>query len=386
MTGIDAKRPIEIINAHARARLACDRVRAVIHGRQPDRIHFCDSPWAEFTQRYLRERGLPAETSIAEHFDFDYTIMQPETGPWPSEAGEVEQESGGYVVARDSYGLVMRRKPGVQSVPQQVDCKIKTPRDLERFPFEDPADPERSAGLGKRLPAVCERFCPVLKLGGPFSRTWRLRGMSQFLLDMAADEAFAKDMALRMTDHLIAVGVATAERLDWPPIMLHIADDFAATEAPMMSPLSYERVLLPNLKKMVDTFHAMGFKVSYESEGNVGPMLGLLDASGVDGLAHMEPRAGLFMEEIRERFGDRFFFKGNVCNTLVLPSGDRKAIAREVLRVLSAATDGRYMRLSAHSIGPDVSSDSYDYFRGLMNRYGRYPMELEGLQREMAQP
>jgi hypothetical protein len=71
---------------------------------------------------------------------------------------------------------------------------------------------------------------------------------------------------------------------------------------------------------------------------------------------------------------------GNVCNTRVLPSNDRKAIGREVRRVLKASVDGHYLGLSAHSIGPDVSSDAYDYFFGLMNRYGRYPMDLEGLE------
>jgi uroporphyrinogen decarboxylase len=160
---------------------------------------------------------------------------------------------------------------------------------------------------------------------------------------------------------------------------MHIADDFASTFAPLVSPGAYERIFLPNLRRMVDAFHALGFRVSYESEGNIGPMLDLLDASGVDGLAHMEPRAGMTIAGIRARFGKRFFVMGNVCNTLVLPSNDRAAIAREVHRVLSAAGEGGYLGLSAHSIATDVTSDTYDWFFGLMDRYGRYPLRLDGL-------
>jgi hypothetical protein len=133
---------------------------------------------------------------------------------------------------------------------------------------------------------------------------------------------------------------------------------------------------------MVDAFHGLGFRISYESEGNIAPMLDLLDASGVDGLAHMEPRAGMEIGTIRERFGGRFFVMGNVCNTLVLPSNDRRTIAREVRRVLRAATDGGYLSLSAHSVGPDVSSDAYDWFFLLMDRFGRYPIRLDDLDRE----
>ena len=53
-----------------------------------------------------------------------------------------------------------------------------------------------------------------------------------------------------------------------------------------------------------------------------------------------------------------------------------------MLRVLGAARDGRYIGLSAHSVGTDVSSDAYDYFHGLMARFGRYPLDLGELERE----
>lgn len=373
----------QIIDAHPRAKLACDRVRAVVNGEVPDRIPFCDSFWPEFAVRYRRDRDLSPDVSLAEHFDFDYVSTSTVThGPWPREAGVVGREPGGYLLRRSEYGLVTREIEGAMGVPQHVGRKIEEKHDLDRYAFEDPGDSERSAAIEKSLPGICTRFCPVFKLGGPFSRSWQLRGLSQFLLDIAADPVFAREMVDRMTDHMIACGIAAIERLDPPRILWHIADDFAATNAPLISPKAYEAIFLPNLKKMVDALHEQGFKVSYESEGNVRPMLEFLDASGVDCLAHMEPRAGLYIGEIRQRFGDRFTFMGQICNALVLPSNDRVAVAREVLRVLSAATDGHYMTLSAHSIAPDVSSDTYDYFWGLMDRYGRYPMDLSGLKVE----
>ena len=150
----------------------------------------------------------------------------------------------------------------------------------------------------------------------------------------------------------------------------------------MFSPRTYERVFLPNLKKMVAAFHERGFKVSYESEGNVWPMLDLLDESRIDGLANMEPRAGMRLERIRQRFGPRFFVWANVCNVEVLPSGRPARIRQEVHRVLSAAAAGGYMGLSAHSIGSDVSPDAYDCFWRLMRRYATYPIDAGRLLRE----
>lgn len=370
-----------IIESHPRARLACDRVARVVRGGLPDRVPFIDSYWPEFTERYLGEHGLPPDTPMTERFDHDLLLLSPVMGPWPAQAGVLSREPDGYVVEMDEFGLIVRKHARRESVPQQLDCRIHTHADLDRFPFEDPADPARSARIEAELPRCCERFCPVFKLGGPFSRTWRLRGLARFLEDIAGDEDFVRDMVGRMTGHLIAVGKAAVERLEWPRVQMHIADDFASTFAPLFSPRSYERVFLPHLARMVDTFHAAGFKISYESEGNVDPMLDLLAESGVDGLAYMEPRAGMTLEGIRGRFGGRFFVMGNVCNTRVLPSNDRRAIAREVYRVLSGAAGGGYLGLSAHSIGPDVSSDSYDYFFALMNRYGRYPIDLAELEK-----
>ena len=361
-----------------RAQLAHDRVRAVIDGKRPDRIPFSDSYWVEFRVRYLQERGLPADTSLSEHFDHDLAVLTPIMGPWPSDRADLGTDADGNRVSRDDFGLVTRTCPGPTTMSQQVECKIKDPADLDRFPFEDPTDGMRTEALQRALPRACRRYCPVLKTGGPFSRTWRLRGLQQFLEDLAGDPPFAAEMVRRMTDHLIAVAVTAAKRLAFPRVLLHIADDFAATHSPLLSPRTYEDILLPNLARMVRAFHELQFKVSYESEGNVSPMLDLLAEAGVDGLANMEPRAGMLIEDIRDRFGDRFFVWGNICNVNVLPSGDPSAIRREVHRVLAATKDGGYMGLSAHSIGPDVSSDAYDLFWNLMNRSGRYPMDLPG--------
>ena len=369
------------LRRHPRALQAYERVHAVLHGRLPDRVPFCDGYWPDFRTRYLAERGLPPETDLREHFDHDFVLMAPTMGPWPSREGTLGTDAAGHVLRRDDYGLVTADMPGAMSMSVHVDYAVKERRDLDRLPFEDPADESRSERIVQELPRTCTRFCPVFKLGGPFSRTWRLRGIQQFLEDLALDEAFAREMVERITDHLIAVGLSAVERTGIPRVQLHVADDFAAVHAPLFSPAVYERVFLPNLKRLLAPFRALGFKVSYESEGNTWPMLEFLDEAGVDALAYMEPRAGMRIERIRERWGDRFVVLGNVCNVRVLPGGDRSEIAREVHRVLSAAAHGGYMGLSAHSIGTDISADAYDYFWSLMDRFARYPMDLAELAR-----
>jgi hypothetical protein len=50
-----------------------------------------------------------------------------------------------------------------------------------------------------------------------------------------------------------------------------------------------------------------------------------------------------------------------MCNAFVLPSGDREAIRRSVLEILECARDGGVV-IGAHSIGPDVSVSTYQYY------------------------
>ena len=371
--GARGQRWLDIIDAHPRAKLAFDRVEAVTRGRIPDRVPFCDYFWPAFAKRYRRERNLAPEVTLAEHFDFDYQdTMAPLHGPWPGRAGVVNRDADGYVVKRNEFGLLTRELDGPMSMPQHLGSLVEEKKDLDRIPFEDPADPRRWEQVKARLPDVCTRFAPIFKLGGPFSRAWQMRGLSRFLMDVAEDEPFVMELVTRLTDHMIAVGMAMIDALDLPATHWHIADDFAAVKGPLISPASYERVIYPNLKRMVDALHSRGYTVSFESEGRTAPMLSLLDAAGVDGLAHLEPRAGMLAGDIRERYGDRFFIMGNVCNTQVLPSNDRAQVEAEVRRVLQAGQDGRLMHLSAHSIAPDVTSDTYDYFWNLMNELGRY--------------
>lgn len=69
--------PAQIIDAHPRARLACDRVAAVLRGERPDRVPFMDSYLEGFAERYRRERGLPPDASLAERFDHDLVLLAP---------------------------------------------------------------------------------------------------------------------------------------------------------------------------------------------------------------------------------------------------------------------------------------------------------------------
>ena len=80
--------------------------------------------------------------------------------------------------------------------------------------------------------------------------------------------------------------------------------------------------------------------------------------------------------QIKKKYNNKLSFIGNVCNVIVLPKGSKEDIKREVLRVLSIAKEGGYIGGSAHSVGPDIPVESYEYMIELFRKYGIYPLGL----------
>ena len=70
-------------------------------------------------------------------------------------------------------------------------------------------------------------------------------------------------------------------------------------------------------------------------------------------------------------YGEKIILFGVVCNTEILPSGDRKAIRRHVEPLVELAKDGGVV-LGTASVAGDISPEAYDYYMKLVR-------ELQGL-------
>src|SRR3972149_5414380 len=109
----------------------------------------------------------------------------------------------------------------------------------------------------------------------------------------------------------------------------------------MFSPKTFEQVFLPCYKKMVSTLKQAGArKVLVHSDGNIEAILDMLIDAGVDGINPVEPRSGMDMPTLKSKYDGRLCFVGGLCNSVILPGGDRQEIFRHVSRLLEAAAGG----------------------------------------------
>ena len=103
------------------------------------------------------------------------------------------------------------------------------------------------------------------------------------------------------------------------------------------------------------------------------PLLDLIVDVGFQGLNPVEPRTTMDVVEIREKYGEKLGMVGGLDNSVVLPRGDRAEIRAHVQHCLSIVKEGGFV-IGAHTIGPDISVDTYDYVSELIDEYNRSEM------------
>ncbi len=349
-----------------------ERVRRALNFELPDRVPIFDSFWAEFTAAWRAEKNPPEGADIRDYYGVDITIAVGDESLAPTRA-ETLEETDQYVIRRDGWGRVIRTIPGGYFY-EQLEPGLQQPADLSHLHVDPPDLEVRYQSLDARIEQLKQRFCVFAKTGGPYIRTHFVRDEPEFLMDMAADPVFARELAMWMADHLTAIGLEELRRWDLYDNGLWIFDDMASNQGPMFSPRTAEQILAPAWSSMVQRFKAAGAqKVILHSDGNIGPLLDLFLDLGFDGINPVEPKAGLDAVALREKYGDRLVLIGGLCNAQVLPEGNPEKVRQHVKRVLSAGKDGGLI-IGTHSIGPDISVATYDLVNETVRELGRYPM------------
>jgi hypothetical protein len=343
---------------------------AALNGQRPDRMPIFNGFWPEFRAVWSREKGEAGSVNPVDYYGIDIRICTPDETPYPSRIREVRRD-GRNVWRVDGYGRLIRSVTGAH-FDEVLENPIKTHRDLDANPFDAVVDDDRYTGFLDRVEREREGRCCFCKVGGPYLRTTYIRGETAFLMDIASDPTFARELANRMGDFLTGIGLEALRRSGLQQNGIWIYDDIAYNHNPMFSPDAFERVFLPAYGKMVRAFKAAGAsKVVLHSDGNIGPLLDMLVDAGFDGINPVEPRAGLDIVALKAQYGDRLALIGGMCNAFVLPSGSFEEIRGATRRILEAGADGGIV-IGTHSIGDDVPVRNYECYHETVMTEGRY--------------
>ncbi len=353
---------------HAEAMNAKQRVTAVLNFREADRVPRMFNSFDETFLRSWRERHGDIGPDVFSGSDL--TVAVADETPWPTRAGVVEERAGERVI-RNGWGWLERRAGGTYFA-EMFDRALEGRPDPDTLVFDDPLLDRRYGAAARSFETSSKRLYVMGKTGGPYLRVAMMRGEEDFWMDIVDDPGWVKAMVDRVADHITAVGLESLRRFGCRDTGMAIYDDCAANWGPFVGPHTYERIFLPALRRMIAAYKAAGAaKVMLHSDGNVLPLLDMWVDAGVDALNPIEYRLGMDPVKLREQYGNRLACVGGVCNTEILPRGDRAELRDHVRHLFQAAAGGGFIMATA-SIGGDVSASTFEYFVELLYELDPY--------------
>ena len=337
-------------------------VEQALSFQRPERLPVFDGFWSEFQESWRAKRPDAGTEGIEEYYWLDLKVPVANECLFPSRARVLRQD-GEDVYRDDGWGRVVRTRPGTYFM-EPVSRLLQTRADLDRIAFEPTAVDGRYAGLVAEAARQQGLGRAVfVKIGGLFIRSSWFRGETEFLMDMVLDQEFARAVVEKLADHLLGIGLESLRRTGAGPCGVWIYDDMCNARGPMFSPAVFEALFLPVYRRLIAALKAAGARrVLLHCDGNLTPLLDLVVAAGFDGINPVEFGAGMDVGELLPRYWGKLAFVGGVCNTHILPRGNPAEIRQHVARLAAAGRDGGLV-IGTHSIGPDISVESYELYR-----------------------
>ncbi|HLB47742.1 MAG TPA: uroporphyrinogen decarboxylase family protein [Anaerolineales bacterium] len=194
------------------------------------------------------------------------------------------------------------------------------------------------------------------RIGSLFEIGWQLRGLEEFMMDLASNPSIPMYIMDRLTEiHLEntrRVLELAGDRLD----MVYFYDDVGTQNSLMISKKMWKEFVRPHHVKIIELAHRYGKPVMYHTDGAIYPLIPDFIEMGVDVLNPIQPDAkGMEMQKLKDEFGDKLVFHGGVDIMRTLPRGTREQVVAEVKeRVRVLGKNGGYILCSSHHIQPDT--------------------------------
>ena len=159
-----------------------------------------------------------------------------------------------------------------------------------------------------------------------------LRGTENFLMDMAIDPDFARDLLEKIGNFQDALYRNAMEAGGQYFDMIELpGDDYASNVSTIISPTMFRKLIKPILARFISTirFSRPGIKIMFHSDGLITPLLDDLIEIGIDVIHPLEPLEDMNFIEIKRRYGHKISFLGGIDIRHALP-GSRSEILKEV--------------------------------------------------------
>lgn len=290
----------------------------------------------------------------------------------------------------DEWGVGRRRVdlPGGAYLNEVFHSPLKdaTLADLDDYPWPDPHDPGRIAGLEDEARRLYEETDLAImgRFGGTLlEQAGYLRGWERWLMDLVANPRFAHALLDKLAAIQIAMdeaGLRVAGR--YLSIFKVSGEDLGMQDRPLFSMKVWRDVARPALERRWRAAraalnrYAPHVRLMLHSDGAIRPFLPDLIECGLEVLDPIQGHcAGMDLYALKRDFGDRLTFHGAVDTQEILPFGTEAEVEAEVIRCLDAlGHGGGYILAPVHNVQADVPPQNLVAMCHAVHAHGRYPL------------
>ncbi|MCL2814170.1 MAG: uroporphyrinogen decarboxylase [Oscillospiraceae bacterium] len=253
-------------------------------------------------------------------------------------------------IYRDPFGVKWDRSGADKDIGIIMEYILKEPE------IKDYRVPEPDLGfvdeLSSKMIADGRDSYKFGKIGfSMFERGWSLRGLENFLADLAGEEQFVFELFGQILEYNMKI---IERALSYPIDGFFFGDDYGQQRGLMMSPATWRKFIKPNLAVMFERVKREGKSVALHSCGDLSAILGDLIDIGLDIYQTVQPEI-YGLKKIKENFGAHLTFWGGISTQKDLPyvtPGEVKRIAREAIEILGKG--GGYIAAPTHQVPADV--------------------------------
>lgn len=341
-----------------------ERVMCALSRDVPDRV-----PIFEIVGDHIRKQLCPHGSIIDMYdmLDLDAIWVCEDQDDWQVYAPHIK---------RDHFGVLrdFRLSEGA-SFPFPYEPIIQSSDDLEAFlesyTLPDPTLAERFITLRKMVKRFKNRKAIVFAVWSSFIYPSFVRGFEHLLVDYYENPEFAIELASRFSKYY-AKQIEVAREIGADIIME--SEDFCGTRGPFISLDHFNTFCLPGLMMVRERAKQCDMPFVKHSDGYVWPLMDtFVNELHIDAFHPSEPIAGMKIEQVKERYGDRIAVMGNIDCSHLLPFGTPDEIDNAVKNCIEhTASGGGYILSSSNCIHASVPYQNLIAMITAARKYGQY--------------
>ncbi len=257
---------------------------------------------------------------------------------------------------------------------------VQTIEEIERFPWPNGADPARFTGLAEQAKYLSEtRQVGVIletNIGGIYEWPAWLRGVENFLTDLADNPMMAQALMEKITEFKIAFWETALTKAGKWIDLVRESDDLAGQNGLFFSKDTYHKFMKPLHKRIFETIRKhTDAAICLHSCGSVWDLIPDLIETGINvlnpvqvGAANMDTKA------LKREFGHDLVFWGGACDSQkVLPYATPAEVKEEARRIIGdLAPGGGYIFAPINMIQSDVPPHNIIALWEAIRDYGNY--------------